>query len=581
MTGTTVMQDLLQPLKRPLVHVSALSIAVNLLLLAPVLFMMQVFDRVLVSQSQETLLVLAGGTVIALMMLLAIDYLRSRLQGVASNMLGDALLPAAVRAVLERNARAGGGCQSDAIRDVAALRQLLSAQGLLAVIDAPWLFAYVALITWIHPLLGLTAGLAAASMLGLAILNDRLTRRDIAVLQQQASSATQYLDHALRRAEVLQSLGMTSAMLARWREKNAGVTELQGPTAIRSVALSAATRVVRQLMQVAMLSMGAYLVITQQGTPGIMIAATILIGRALAPVEQIVSSWRVLAEGRNAWRRLSALFDQARSMPPPMTLPPPSGELIAANISLRLPGSHRMLIAGVSLELKSGEALAIIGPSAAGKSSLLRVLVGLWHPSAGVVRLDGADMSQWPREHLSQWIGYLPQDVELFAGSVAENIARLGEVDAERVVHAAKQARVHEMILSLPQGYDTLLDDAGGVLSPGQRQRVALARALYGNAKLLILDEPNSNLDGAGEQALGDVLKDLHGQVTVVLVTHHSALIQHVDKIMVMEAGRARFQGLRDEVLHRMRQAAGKVVQLQRPRHTNASNARDSTAAQS
>lgn len=563
-----MMHDLLQLLKRPLGHLAALSIALNLLLLAPALFMMQVFDRVLVSQSQETLLVLALGTVIALVMLFALDYLRSRLQGVVGNLLGDLLLPPVVREVLHRTTRLGGPGTQDAVRDVAALRQLFSAQGLLALFDAPWLFVYVALIAWIHPLLGLTAGLATVAMVGLALLNDRLTRRNIASLQQQASATTNYLEHALRRAEILQSLGMSNAMLARWIDKNTTVSQLQRATAIRSTAMSAASRTLRHLMQMGMLAVGAYLVITQRGTPGIMIAATILIGRALAPVEQLVGSWRVLAEGRNSWCRLSQLLGACATTSEPMPLPPPTGELVASSLSLRLPGTDRLLLSGVSLELRPGEALAVIGSSAAGKSSLLRVLVGLWLPSAGVVRLDGADMSQWSRQELGHWIGYLPQDVELFAGSVAENIARLGAVDAEQVALAAKRARVHELILSLPQGYDTVLDDGGRPLSPGQRQRIALARALYGDVRLLILDEPNANLDGVGEQALGDALKDLHGEVTVVVVTHRSTLIQHVDKVLVMEAGSTRHYGRRDEVLSRMQNPAGVVVPMPRTTET-------------
>jgi ABC-type protease/lipase transport system fused ATPase/permease subunit len=295
-----------------------------------------------------------------------------------------------------------------------------------------------------------------------------------------------------------------------------------------------------------------------------MIATTVLLSRALGPVEQIVASWRVLAEGRQAWRRLTSLLGEERPDGLPMALPRPRGELTATNVNLRLPGSEHIVLAGVSLELKAGEALAIIGPSAAGKSSLLRILVGFWKPTTGVVRLDGADLSQWRSESLGPWIGYMPQDVQLFPGTVAENIARLEPADAERVVHAATRARVHDLILSLPQGYDTMLDDAGDALSPGQRQRIALARALYGDVRLLVLDEPNANLDGAGEQALADVLRDLHGHVTVVVVTHRSPLIQHVDKLLVLEAGRVKHHGSRSDVLARMNQPAGTVVPLQR-----------------
>jgi ABC-type protease/lipase transport system fused ATPase/permease subunit len=285
-----------------------------------------------------------------------------------------------------------------------------------------------------------------------------------------------------------------------------------------------------------------------------MVATTILLGRALAPVEQVVASWRVLAEGRLALRRLRDLCGAAESQPPRMSLPAPVGRLRAEGLVYRPPGSERVVLGGVSLALDAGESLAVIGASGAGKSTLVRLLSGLWKPSAGVVRLDHADLAQWPREELGPFLGYVPQDVELFAGSVAENIARLGEVDAEQVVRAAQRAGVHEMILALPDGYDTAIEPASALLSPGQRQRIALARALYGEPRLLILDEPNSNLDGAGEAALAEALRALQGRVTVIVVTHRTTLIQHVDKMLVLEAGRAKHFGATAEVLQALKQ---------------------------
>jgi ABC-type protease/lipase transport system fused ATPase/permease subunit len=280
-------------------------------------------------------------------------------------------------------------------------------------------------------------------------------------------------------------------------------------------------------------------------------------------VELVVGSWRVLAEGRAAFRRLGELLGAADAQPARMALPAPSGQLVAHNLMFRAPQGERMLIAGVSLELNAGESLAIIGPSGAGKSTLARLLTGVWKPTAGVVRLDQADLSQWPREDLGPWLGYVPQDVELFPGTVGENIARLGEVDAAQVVRAAERARVHELILSLPEGYDTMVDPQGALISPGQRQRIALARALYGDPKLLVLDEPNSNLDGAGELALGEALKALKGQVTVVVVTHRSTLVQHMDKMLVLEAGRVQHYGTQAEVRQAMAQS-GRVVAMPR-----------------
>lgn len=543
------MNPLLHLLRRPLLHVAAFSLFVNLLLLAPSLFMLQVFDRVLTSQSRETLLVLMGGMAIALLLMFALDHLRSRLQGVAGNVIAESLSPAVARLTLARAAARGERASGEALRDVATLRGLFSAQGLLALFDAPWALVYVAVIWLAHPWLGAAAAVAAGVMLLLAVATDRLARRDIESLQQAAAGAHRVLEASLANAEVAQALGMGDTLVARWRRKHAEVTALQSATAGKTVAMAAFTRMLRQAVQVLMLALGAYLIVSHEGTPGIMVATTILLGRALAPVEQIVGSWRLLAEGRAAFGRLRALLAAAEAEPERMALPAPQGRLAAHNLVYRVPGTERVVLAGVSLSLEPGESLAIVGPSAAGKSTLLRLLTGVWKPHAGVVRLDQADLAQWPREQLGPHIGYVPQDVELFAGTVADNIARLGEVDAARVVRAAQRAGVHEMILALPQGYDTAIDASGVMLSPGQRQRIAFARALYGEPKLVLLDEPNANLDGAGELALGEALQALRGEVTVVVVTHRTALVQHVDKMMVLEGGRALHYGPTAEVL--------------------------------
>jgi len=274
-------------------------------------------------------------------------------------------------------------------------------------------------------------------------------------------------------------------------------------------------------------------------------------------VEQVVGSWRVLAEGRAAFRRLAELLAAVDAELPRMSLPAPSGRLLAQNLMFRAPQGERMILAGVSLQLEAGEALAVIGPSGAGKSTLVRLLTGVWKPSAGTVRLDQADLAQWPREKIGPHIGYVPQDVELFPGTVAENIARLGAADPAKVVLAAQRAHVHEMILSLPEGYDTPIDPASALLSPGQRQRIALARALYGDPKLVILDEPNSNLDGAGENALAATLRDLRGKVTIVVVTHRNTLIQHMDKMLVLDGGRMQDYGPAVEVTRAMQHRSG------------------------
>jgi PrtD family type I secretion system ABC transporter len=563
------MQPLLRLLKPPLLHVAAFSFCINLLLLIPAIFMLQVFDRVLVSRSTDTLVVLVLGAGIGLLLLFALDQVRSRLQGVAGTIISEALSPTVTKLMVVQGAQRGGRGTGEGLRDVTTLKTLFSAHGLLALFDAPWLVVYVALIWLAHPWLGATALAAAVLMLGLAIVNDKVTRREIEALQKSAAGATRYLETSLANAEVAHTLGMTDSLIARWRARSAEVAQLQGPTARKMAAMAALTRALRQAVQIVMLAVGAWLVINVHASPGVTIACTILLGRALSPVEQIVGSWKLLAEGRAAFRHLAELLDAAALEPPRMPLPAPRGGLLAHNLVYRAPDSERVLLAGVSLQLAPGESLAIIGPSGAGKSTLLRLLTGAWHPTAGVVRLDGSDLSQWPREALGAWLGYVPQDVELFPGTVAENIARLGDIDARAVVEAAQRAGAHDMIQALPQGYDTHVQPASALLSPGQRQRIALARALYGQPRLLVLDEPNSNLDGAGEQALAEALKGLRGDVTVVVVTHRTTLVQHVDKMLVIEGGKAVHFGATGEVLKAMQAGsqgpAGKVVPMPIP----------------
>lgn len=548
------MNSLLMLLKRPLLHVAVLSFLVNVLMLVPAIFMLQVFDRVLTSQSTDTLIVLTIGVGVALILMLSFDYLRSRLQGIAGSMAAEALSPTVAKIVIAQGALRSGRPQAEGLRDVAALRNLFSSHGLLAVFDAPWILVYVAVIWMAHPMLGLASVMAAATMLGMALINDFLTRRDIESVVRSSAGASLYLESSLQNAEVAQTLGMTDALLSRWRLRNAEAASLQGRTARKSVMMAALTRTVRQAIQAIVLGLGAWLVINGEATAGIMIATTTLLGRALGPVEQIVGSWRVLAEGRGAYGRLAELISAAGSEPARMSLPAPIGRLTAQNLVFRAPQSERVILAGVSLQLEPGESLGIIGASGAGKSTLVRLLTGVWAPHGGTVRLDQADLAHWPRTELGPHIGYVPQDVELFPGTVGENICRLGYVDPEKVVRAAQLAHVHDLILSLPDGYDTVIDPAGALLSPGQRQRIALARALYGDPKLIVLDEPNSNLDGAAENALAATLRELQAKATIVVVTHRSTLIQHVDKLLVLNGGRAQHYGPASEVLQALQQ---------------------------
>ncbi|MCU0809854.1 MAG: type I secretion system permease/ATPase [Thiobacillaceae bacterium] len=552
------LRDELRPL---LGYLALFSFFINLLFLVPAIFTLQVFDRVIPSNSKETLIVLLIGTGVALLILLLLDYLRNRLQNVLGNIVEERLSPPVVKAIVARAARSPLGSMTEGIRDVSALRNVFTANGLVALFDAPWVVIYVAVIWLFHPVLGIGAACAALLMLSLAWLNDHFSRRPLEDLQKEGRRATQYVEGSLRNAEVLQALGMTEPLLARWRTLQNRVTSLHTSASRSSVAFTAATRTVRQAIQIVILGLGAYLVLTQQASAGIMIATTILLGRAVQPVEQLVSSWRTLIDGRAAYQRLQELSKDFEKDEPRLSMPRPEGNLTVEGVSYRAPGSDKVVLFSIAFSLTPGEALAVIGPSAAGKSTLARLLTGVWAPTTGAVRLDGMDVAYWPREDLGVWIGYVPQDVELFDGTVADNIARLGEVDSEAVVKAGKRANAHEMILTLPQGYDTPVGEHGVRLSPGQRQRVALARALYGDPRLVVLDEPNSNLDGAGEIALAKALSGLRSEgVTSIIVTHRPSLIAHVDKTLVLDAGRMKQYGPAAEVMKETQRQAQAIL---------------------
>jgi PrtD family type I secretion system ABC transporter len=548
----------LNPLLRRL---AVFSFVVNLLFLVPALFMLQVFDRVIPSNSMETLVVLLIGVGVALGIMFVLDYVRLRLQHLAGNIVDERLSPPVVHAVVAATARAPAGTRSDAIRDVATLRSLFSANGLTALLDAPWIIVYVAVIAAFHPAMGWGAAGAAVLMLLLAWMNDRLTRSALDEVQKEGRRAARYVEGSMRNAEVLQAMGMTDRMLQRWHKLQDSILDLQTKTSQSSVTFTAITRFVRQGVQVMMMAIGAYLVLTQAASAGVMIASTILLGRALQPVEQVVGSWRVLNDARSAYQRLRELSQVFGKSEPHVALPRPEGRIVVEGVSFRPPATDKVILVGISLNLEPGEALAVIGPSAAGKSTLARLLTGIWAPTAGKVRLDGMDMSVWPREELGPWIGYVPQDVELFDGTVADNIGRLGELDSEAVITAARRANAHDMILKLPLGYETPIGDAGVRLSPGQRQRVALARAMYGDIRLLVLDEPNASLDAEGEVALAQALSGLRSEgVTSIVVTHRPSLIAHVDKILVLEAGRVKQFGPAGEVMKSMQKQAQAVL---------------------
>ena len=446
--------------------------------------------------------------------------------------------PRVLDGLLAQTARLGGAGYLNGLRDVNTLRTFLGGAGLLALFDAPWLPFFLLIIFLFHPVLGVVALAGAIAMLVLAILNERLTRKPAEEAQAQARRAGRYIDGAVRNADVVTALGMLPAVAKRWAQTNDGALREQLRAARVGGLFSSMTRFARQFIQLAMLGIGAWLVVQEHVSAGIMIAGTILLSRALAPVETLVAGWRNLVEARLAWRRLDELLAANPPFDAATDLPAPSGRVEADRILFGMKGADRPIIRGVSFAIAPGEALGVIGPSAAGKSTLARLVVGVWKPTAGIVRLDGADVAAWPRERLGPHIGYLPQDVELFAGTVAANIARLGDPDSAEVVRAAQRAHVHDLILRLPKGYDTEVGEGGQLLSPGQRQRIGLARALYGNPRLIVLDEPNANLDHDGDQALLASLRGLKADgVTVIIIAHRAAMLASVDKLLVLRDG--------------------------------------------
>jgi PrtD family type I secretion system ABC transporter len=523
---------------RPFIKLAAFaSLLLNLALLAPALYMLQVFDRVFSSGSIETLVMLALPVLVMLALGYCMDAARARSLAAAGRRLETCLAPEALASQLEQQASGAARTDAGALRDVAQLRKLLGGPGVVALFDAPWIPIYLLVIAAMHPLLGGIALLGSLALFGLGLFTEYATRRRA----EQALAATRdtqrHAEALLRNSEVVVAMGMTGAVLGDWQGHCAQQHQAQAALASASARLGALARMSRQLLQMLALAFGAWLVIGREASPGIMIAATILLGRALQPVELLIGGWKSMVEARGAWRRLDAR--QQRARPARLALPAPRGRLEVERLSYAFAPDRAPLLRSLSFTLFPGESLGIVGPSAAGKTTLLRLLLGIRDPQAGTVRLDGADIARFDREALGRAVGYLPQDVELFDGTIAANIARLQQPDAQAVVRAAQMAQAHELILRLPQGYDTEIGAGGSLLSGGQRQRIALARALYGDPRLLVLDEPNANLDEEGDAALAVALATLKERgVTVVVVSHRRNLIAQLDRIALLRNGK-------------------------------------------
>ena len=552
------------------------SLFLNIALLMPSIYMMQVFDRVFSSRSVETLVMLGAITLLFLGMGYFLDTVRVRTLAWAGRSLDRQLAPAAVRASLEQASANPGRVDTDALRDIAQLRAFLSGPGVLAVFDAPWLPAYLLLISLMHPMLGLTATIGAIALITLGVITHRLTREHTEGATSLSRASARLAEKFARNAEVVIGMGMTRAVVDRWSKQQERLMRAQEEQVLTSSRLSALARSLRQVLQVTMLAVGAWLVIDMQASAGIMIAATILLSRALQPAEYLISGWRTLTEARTAWRKLNERPMNATAEAK-VALPAPAGRIDIEKLAYAFSAGKAAVIRNLSVSIEPGESLAVVGPSASGKTTFVRLVLGLWRPQSGTVRLDGADIARWDRDALGQHIGYLPQDVELFAGTVGENIARLGDLSgaevSAQIVRAAKLAHAHELILQLPDGYDTQIGDGGAALSGGQRQRIALARALFGDPRIVVLDEPDANLDVAGEAALLSAIADLKARgTTVIVVSHNAALMNAVDRILVLRNGALEMFGPAAAVQARMKSATPepRIVPFPQPKHSDA-----------
>ncbi|WP_064707878.1 type I secretion system permease/ATPase [Rhizobium bangladeshense] len=547
---------------RPLIWFSG---GINVLMLTGALYMLQVYHRVLSSHSLETLAMLSLMAAGALAAMAGLEVVRGRLLATVGSWMNARLAPVLLTASVEYAASAPSQANARPLRDLDQVRNFFTSPSIFPILDAPWAPLFFAAIFFMHPWLGWLALGGGAVLFALALLNEWLTRKPLTEAASAQSQAYVQAEAAIRNAEVVQAMGMLKPLLESWRSQQDEANRGQVVAANRGGIISAIARCHRLALQMGILGLGAYLVLRNEASPGIMVSASILMGRALSPVEQAIGTWKATVGARAAYRRLAAVAGQHPEATPVLALPRPTGRFEADNIVLARQGGEHIL-KGISFYLEPGEAMALIGQSAAGKTSLARILAGAWRPSSGRALLDGMDVAQWAAEDRGHHVGYLPQDIELFAGTVCENICRFANISPvvfDKVVKAAQLAGVHELIKGLPKGYLTEIGESGAVLSGGQRQRIGLARALYGDPALVILDEPNSNLDREGEEALIAALGTVKAAgTTVILIAHRPNIMETVDKILVLNRGQQDLFGPRDYVFNELAARVRKVAQM-------------------
>ncbi|UVK41709.1 type I secretion system permease/ATPase [Mesorhizobium sp. AR10] len=550
-TNRSELREALVSFRGAYIATAGFSGLINVLMLSGSLFMLQVYDRVLPSRSVPTL--------VALIILVTVLYLfqgvleavrarvLTRIGAGIDELISSRVFNCVVRLPLRTRDR-GEGLQ--AMRDLDQVSAFLSGAGPAALFDLPWMPLYVVICFLFHPWIGVAALIGALLLIALTVLTDRLVRGPTKAMSGFGTRRSAIAQSSVRNAEVLAAMGMADRLASRWNRANSDFREAQERASDLTSGFGAVSRILRMMLQSMVLALGAYLVIYQQATPGIIIASSILTSRALAPIELAIAHWKSFLNAQQSWRRLGDLFAALPVAQAGMELPAPTAELAVESISVVAPGDRRLVVQDVEFSLRAGSGVGVIGPSGSGKSSLARALVGVWPVTRGKIRLDGAALEQWPTHLLGRHIGYLPQDVELFAGTVGQNISRFDDdASPETIIAAARAAGVHEMILRLPEGYRTDIGESGAALSAGQRQRVALARALFGDPFLVVLDEPNSNLDAAGDQALTQAIEGIKARGGIVIVVaHRPSALAALDHLLVLGGGRQQAFGLKSEI---------------------------------
>ena len=543
---------------KPLAYAGGFSLVSNLLYLALPIFTFQIYGRVLSSYSVPTLLVLTFMVMLAFLISGLIDDFRAKVLINYGVIMDQRVSGRVFSALFDTVIRGNPSARSQALRDLDSFRQMLTGPAFGTMFDLPWMPVFMIVLLIIDPIIGLVTIGGAVLLFLITLFQDRATRPALKEANDAALRSYAFTDAALRNGEVVRAMGMVEPLGSRWATFRSVTMERSASASERASVISNISKFVRQAIQVLIIAIGAYLVVKGKIHSGLLFANMILAARALQPIERLVGSWDALTNGYRSYQRLNSLFADYRPTKASTTLPKPLGQLSVEGVNFAPQGATRFVLQGVNFKIEPGEMLGVIGPSGAGKSSLARLMVGIWQPNSGNVRLDGADVYSWDRSDFGRHVGYLPQDTELFSGSIRDNIARFrADVDDEQVVRAAQVAGVHQLILRLPSGYDTDLGESGHVLSAGQRQRVGLARALLGNPRLIVLDEPNAALDAEGEEALVKALDALKaGGSTIVIVSHKPSVFRSADKMLMLRDGRMEMFGPRDQVMARVVQPA-------------------------